>query len=494
MKVLERVTAALLGGQIDAIVTDRVAAALKDARVQAAATSLDEPGFRKLTGEPLRELLIAPPEVQQRITYFLWKTNPLAKWLVNIVAAFVLAQGLPFEADDDDVKDVLKKFWGDAINNLDLEQGNFLRQLAIFGEQCWPVFVAEQTGMVRLGYLDPENIKEVVRDPENVRVVIGIVAKPTAIGAGGSAEGRKYRVILHPDAEPFLSADARAWREENAERECFYFAINKLSNEERGSSDLFVLADWLDGYEQFLFDFLERWPQQNAFIWDVLLAGADDKAIEDWVKKNGGPPKPGSIRAHNEKCTWTAVSPELKTIEAETGARVVRNHVLGASGLPEHWFGGGGDVNRATAAEMGAPAFRLIEDRQKVWKFVLETMFRYVIRKAREKNVLRVDDAKADAFSVQTYQLDKGDLSKFAAAVQSLAAALTAAQTQGWLTPERAAQIFAFGLSFIGYELDADDAADEAKNLDEAKGYDDYTKRTAGTPGTPGTDGTAKTT
>lgn len=469
MNILERVTAAVLGGQIDALVSNRVAAALEDARVQAAATSLDEPGFRKLTGEPLRELLVAPPEVQQRITYWLWKTNPLAKWLVNIVAAFVLAQGLPFEAEDDDVKDVLKKFWADPINNLDLEQGNFLRQLAIFGEQCWPVFVAEQTGAVRLGYLDPENIQQVVRDPENVRVVIGIVAKPST----GAGEGRKYRVVLHPDAEPFVSADARAWREENTE-ECFYFAINKLSNEERGSSDLFVLADWLDGYEQFLFDFLERWPQQNAFIWDVLLKDKTDKEIDEWLRKNGGILKPGTIRAHNDGVVYTAVSPELKTIEAETGARVIRNHVLGAQGLPEHWFGGGGDVNRATASEMGTPAFRMIEDRQKVWKFILETMLRYVIRKAREKGMLRVTDEAADAFSVQTYQLDKGDLATFSTAVQSLSAALTAAQTQGWITQERAARVFAFGLSFVGYELDADDAADEAKGAAEKKGYEDY--------------------
>lgn len=489
MNVLTRLTASLLGGTVDALVTDRVAAALDAARHQASSTSLDEPGFRKLTGEPLRELLIAPPETQHRICYWLWKTNPLAKWLVNIVAAFVLAEGLPFEADDDAVKDCLTRFWRDPINNLDLEQANFLRQLAIFGEQCWPVFVAEQTGMVRLGYLDPENIQEVVRDPENVRVVIGIVAKPSTVAGGGTSEGRVYRVILHPDAEPWLSPEARAWRAAHAERECFYFAVNKLSNEERGSSDLFVLADWLDGYEQFLFDFLERWPQQNAFLWDVLLTGMDEPQIQEWVKQNGGPPKPGSVRAHNEKVVWSAVAPELKTLEAETGARVIRNHVLGAQGIPEHWFGGGGDVNRATASEMGAPAYRMIEDRQRTWKYVLETVLRYVVRRAREAGALRVDAEAAEAFSVQTFEVEKGDVAKFAAAVQSLSTALVAAQTQGWLTPERAAKVFAFGLGFVGYELDGDEAADEAAEADEKKGYDEYT-RPGGTP-TPAAEGGA---
>jgi hypothetical protein len=42
-----------------------------------------------------------------------------------------------------------------------------VRELAIFGEQCYPAFVNEHDGMVRIGYLDPALIATVVMDPDN---------------------------------------------------------------------------------------------------------------------------------------------------------------------------------------------------------------------------------------------------------------------------------------------------------------------------------------
>jgi hypothetical protein len=42
-----------------------------------------------------------------------------------------------------------------------------VRELSIYGEQCYPTFVNELDGFVRLGYLDPSLIETIVKDPDN---------------------------------------------------------------------------------------------------------------------------------------------------------------------------------------------------------------------------------------------------------------------------------------------------------------------------------------
>ena len=64
-------------------------------------TLLDEVrGFRKHTGEKL--LSRSLPEVSQdrmiEICYWLWDNYPMAKWIINVIVSFIIAEGLPFES------------------------------------------------------------------------------------------------------------------------------------------------------------------------------------------------------------------------------------------------------------------------------------------------------------------------------------------------------------------------------------------------------------
>ncbi len=466
MKLWQKLTGVLFGAAIEDIVEERIEAAVN--------LSADEPGFRKLTGSSTRELPIATQERQIEIAYWLWKTNPLANWIIETIKDFALAEGLPWSAKNEKVQEVLEGFWKDPLNQMDLYLENLVRELGIYGEQCLPVFVAEQTGRVRLGYVDPAQIDKVVTDPENVKIAIGVKLKSES----GVSDGKKYRIILDPEAENLISKRAKNIRRAFTAGECFYFAINRVTNEPRGTSDLFTLADWLDGYEQFLFDYADKWPLLNSFIWDVELEGFTPDQIKQWLKENKAP-KPGSMRAHNEKVKWEAVTPDLKAEDASDGARLLRNHVLGAKSLPEHWYGGAADVNRATAAEMGTPTFKMISSRQNLVGYIVETLLRYQARKANEAKYLSVSDQELYDITVQRPEVAQKDISKFSAALQSLSNSLVVAQANGWLTQEKAAQIYAFGLAFVGYELSAEDAAEEAGQADEEEGFEDYTGETA---------------
>lgn len=461
MKITERLIGAFFGDLIEAKVTER----LKAASVLDAPT---EAGWRKLTGNPDRNLLPTTQDRMIEIAYWLYETNPLARWYVDITVAFILGEGLPYEAEDDDVKDALDDFWFDPINRMDLYFPKHCRELHIYGELCLPVFTAQNTGKVRLGFIDPAQIAEVYTDPENIKMVIGVAIK----GSTGTNDTRKLVTILPKDAEYVLSRGARAARDTMTDGECFFYAINNVTNSPRGRSDYLPIADWLDAYEQFLFDYADKWPQLNAFVWDMLVTGGTDKEIREQLANFSK--KSGSVFGHNDKVTLTAVTPDLKALEAEKGARLFRNHILGRKGFPEHWYGGGGEVNLATAGEMGTPTYKMLSLDQKEIKYILEDIFTVVIDRRRQANTLRITDEEALRFTVSTPELISKDITKNSSAITQVAAALTTAETQGWIDKEAARKVFGFIVGMLGIEIDLDEARDNLNTQKEEKGYEDY--------------------
>lgn len=451
----------VLGDIIDAKVAERLPAAARG--------SAEDIGWRKLTGNSERELVSTTQERMIEIAYWLWETNPMAGWMIDLMVAFVLGEGLPYEADDPDVKKILDDFWDNPVNRMGVFFPKHVAELGIFGELMFPAITAQQTGRLYTGYIDPAQIDRVVTDPENVKMIIGVTLKSTADGPG-----RQYKTILPDEAEYVLSPAAQALRESFADGECFFFSINNVTNSPRGRSDLIRVADWLDAYEQFLFDYADKWPLLNSFLWDLQVNGGDSAEVEKQLKLITK--KSGSTYAHNENVKLTAITPDLKAVDAEAGARLLRNHILGSQSIPEHWFGGGGDVNRATAGEMSAPIFKMLSMRQKVVKTILEDLFTHAIRKARQAGYLRVTDDQAKSFSVVTPELNAKDVSKFGAAVQQTAAALVGAETQGWIDKDTARKIFGVTMGFIGIDIDLDAVVNTLKEQKAVAGYEDYTK------------------
>ncbi len=465
--ITERLVTAFFGDAIDAKVKEQI-------KMQAASASesLEEEGYRKLTGDSTRTLPGMNQDRMIQIAYWLWKTNPLGNWIIEIMTGFVVGEGFRIEAEDETVKEILNKFWDHPLNNLNIYLEKHVRELGIYGEQCWPKFVGDYTGTVALGYVDPANIKTVVTDPENCKMVIGVVTRGVNF-----TDGRKYKAVLHPDAEEFLSPSARSWRD-NCQYACYFSAINNVTNDPRGTSDLFVVADWLDAYEQFLFDYADKWPMLNTFVWDMLVEGGSPATIAEQVKTFTK--KSGSVFGHNEKVKVTPSTPDLKSIDAAAGAQLFRNHILGNKSLPEHWYGGGGDVNRATAAEMGTPTMKMLSSRQKLVIFIVCSVLDDVLREAETHGMLKGVAEDKRGYKLITPELASKDITKFSAAIQALTTSLVSAEVNGWIDRDNAVKIWAFCLSMIGYELDVDAISENLDDEEIKKAYEDYLKKEKG--------------
>jgi hypothetical protein len=281
--------------------------------------------------------------------------------------------------------------------------------------------------------------------------------------------------VLPEGGEEILSSSANAIRQTMTDGECIYFAINNVTNSPRGRSELLVVADWLDAYEQFLFDYADRWPLLNTFVWDLMVQGGTDETIKAELAKFTK--KSGSVYGHNEKVTAEARAPQLQSYDAAAGARMFRNHILGAKGLPEHWYGGGGDVNLATAKEMDMPTLKMMGEKQRYFKFILESVIGFVIARAREAGYLRVSDEQANAWSVMMPELAAKDITKYATAIQQLLTSLGIAQQNGWVDKDTALKVFAFCIAMIGYELDPEAIKKAVEKEEKEREQQDYLKK-----------------
>lgn len=420
----------------------------------------DEENWRALTGDTKRDLTPITQKRMRDTALYLWEVNLLANRLIELPLGYILGEGVKLHCDDDDNQAILKRFWRDPINQMDMKLTKKARELALFGEQCYPTFVNEHTGHVRLGYLDPALIETVVTDPDNSEQPIGIVTCKD-----GKGVARRYKVIVN-GSENVFTQRTQEIRKTFTDGEAFYFTINDLSNGKRGRSDLLAQADWLDGYDQFLFGELDRAQFLRAFIWDVELKGATPEEVK--VRAKGiSPPAPGSTRVHNDSETWTAVTPQLNAHDSSASASLFRNHVLGGGTIPEHWFGGGGDVNRAVGAEMGEPTFKMFSMRQKTIKHILESIGIYVLRQNALVHGGAEPDLEDEAFEVEAIfpEMTAKDTSKYAAALQQVVVGAAIGVEKGLITEETAIKLINAISGRLGIEIDA---AEELKNAKDA--------------------------
>jgi hypothetical protein len=423
----------------------------------------DEDQWRPLTGDTLRDLSPVTQERMQKIASKLWESNLLANALVELVVAFLIAEGVRLTVKDKANQRLLDRFWRDPINNMDVKLPQYIREMELYGEQCYPVFVGAED--VRIGYLDPMLIGEIVMDPDNPSQPIGVVTKKNNKGLY-----KKYRVIINGAEDAFTNRTQQIRATGFTDGDCFLFQVNKLASGKRGRSALLAPADWLDAYDEFMFGEQDRARFMRSFFYDVTLKGATPDDVKTRASQISAP-GPGSVRVHNDSEEWKVEAPNLQAADSSEHARMFRNHILGGARMPEHWYGGGGDVNRASASEMGEPTFKSLALRQGLWKSFLEQMGRYVLRRAGSTEP-EFDD---EAFNVvaEFPELTAKDTTKWAAALQQVSASMVIAIGQGLITQETAVRMIGAIAERLGVQFDAEKELEEAQTQAAARREED---------------------
>lgn len=429
------------------------------AAIDWASVGEDEPtyyGYRGM-GQPLRDLLAGRHKMALEAAWNMYVSNPLAKRLLELKRDFVVGEGITFEAEDKSVKEVLENFWNDPVNNFDHWIHEMALELGLWGEQIYPVFVrtGEDVGIgdgrVRCAVIDPLRVRKVITDPNNARVKTEVhVFAPSGLG-----RPVRYGIVHEADSGP---NKGKLVVPEGFKRACFYFSVNSLSNSTRGIPDLLAQSDWLEQYDQYLFNVGRRQLLLTYMVWDVLLQGADETQILE-KKKQIKAPKPGSALVRNENEVWTPITPDLNEAGSEIAGRQLLGHIVGTQGFPEHWFGRGEAATRATAKEMGEPVIKSLTSRQRYFRYMLRHMMNFAIDQAMIAGKIGEDVDRS--FILNMPDVSVRDTGTAATALLQASQALVLATQQGYVSREKAIEIFAQISAQLGVEIDVQKVLEE---------------------------------
>jgi hypothetical protein len=423
----------------------------------------EDPTYKRLTSpNSLRDLNPVMHLRMQQIAFFLRATTPFGKRIVEVISDYVVGEGFTPTANDERVQEVIDRFWKDPINRMSQQENgesnvsDYCDELTTFGELCVPVTVNPVDGFVRLGYIDPQRIEAVeyaTLNATNIDVADAPqeeTAFPIAVRLRrrfNEPEGRRLEII-RVDEDPNSPTFGQL------KGDCFYWAINKAKGASRGLSELFALADWIDVFDQMIFDYADKVRFLNAFVWDYTIKGADEPTVKKYVKElTQNPPRQGGVQVHNDQVEIKAQVPSMQGADMSEAVRTVKLYGLGGAGLPAWFFADPIDANRNTAEEMTGPTGKKLTRRQNHARGAIWQILSFVVQQAIYHGVLpeKIDTT----VKIQTPDLMIKDLQKAGTTLGAVSNALSVGEENGWIQSETAARGFHVVLSQIGIDVDS---------------------------------------
>lgn len=419
----------------------------------------------------LRDLIGGALHRAQEMSVHLYRANPLANRAIKIYTTYMAGSGFALSCNNPEVQQVAEEFWTAERNRLDRNHRNLARSHLLFGESILPV-AADETGNTTIGLIDPARVSQILRNPLN-NLILDQVLLTNDLG-----HELEPLLVVRTQTDPF-EGDAGLMMGNT-----FAHLHDRIGAASRGTPFLLPIIDWLDGFDQVLWELLERLKAIRAFYWDVEVQGGQTE-LDDIEKRWGHlPPRPGSIRYHSTGVTVKAEAPVLGASEDVAAARFMLRHIATGAGLAPHWLGDPEDANRATAESMDDPVLRAIEDVQTEWKTIAEDAIRFAVdQKVKAKTLPTLVDRHTEdgqptgdfipareAVQVQVPALSDDDVVAAAGALAQVANAFVQLDLAGAAGPEVFRRVVRQMLPALGIP------ADELPEPDDDDGTEDTSK------------------
>jgi hypothetical protein len=219
--------------------------------------------------------------------------------------------------------------------------------------------------------------------------------------------------------------------------DCKHYAINRLVGGIRGQGDLVPLLPWLRRYKDWLTDRVRINKFKGAFLWDVMLKGADRRRVEARKQEIGGEaPASGSVLVHNDSEEWKPIQPQIAAESVAEDGRAIRLMVAAGAGIPLHFVAEPEGTSKATAAEMLAPTVRHYARRQLVFGWMIVDLAR--VCGAR----YGLSAGQLAEIEPEFEDLTARDNLETAEAAHTIAQALEIARRSNWIGEDEAAELF----------------------------------------------------
>lgn len=407
----------------------------------------DDRFFKQIGPVTELDLPLGMMEKAQRLSLLLFRKNVRAWNTIELDKDFVIGAGVRVKAADPKVLERIKLHW--RVNQWQKKLPERIRALALFGEQLYPAFIQDGTGLVRLSSISPMRIRNVVTDPEDSEIITHITAHLGKMPGFGETpvttqdeKLTKYRLI-QPRLDGTLEDDPG-----NFDGLAFFYPINRVGGGTRGVPDLSPSLDWLEGLDIFSFSLLEKAAIQQQVVWDLTIEGADDDEVQERADQLITDLLSGSAFGHNEKVKLQALVAQLSGGDAETIIRILLRHIQAGTRKAGMFFGDSDDLTRASASELAIPVGKMIEGRQSFVRMMLEEILQFDIEQGLKAGAL--PRGTNTSFEIKMARVWLRDLSTATTALSTLATALTMAQESEWIDKQRATEIFEVGVEHLG--------------------------------------------
>jgi hypothetical protein len=324
-------------------------------------------GFKLAGKAGSREVPYWTREKARTYSVTAYRSNPMATAIVDTYTAFCVGdKGVTWQASNDQVAEVVKEFWDDPANNLGGIQEVSLRSQLLLGEKLYQLLVGPASGVVRFSPVDPANI-------EDVSCRFGNPLWPDQVLLPGrDNEGLVWDLAQVNDATGLREGEAMFWA-----------PWRTLDTDTRGMPFLTPVLDWLDSYDTVLSNLIDRTALARYMVWDVSVAGGQDK-VDEFVAARGGThiPPSGSVEVHNDAVTWKPQTVSSGAFEDSAANRSVLTNIASGTGLAKTWLAEPEDANRATSLTMAEPVRRRVGGIQKTWLAQQTELVRFAVDRA----------------------------------------------------------------------------------------------------------------
>ncbi len=399
-----------------------------------AGTEFDDRLFASLDVGLKIDLLPEKIKIGQRLSLLLYRKNVRAFASIELIKDFVLGDGIRFKANDPEVQKILDDHW-EENQWMDIIEER-IRALAIFGEQLYPVFIEEKTGMVTVSSISPFFITQVIRDPENAEQLKAVKVSISSSASETEPDIKTFNLIEKPGDK------------EVPENPAFLFGVNRVSGATRGTPDLMPSLDWLEGLDNMVFSMLERASLSQNVVFDLEMQGLTEEKLRIEGKKFMSQLRSGETFAHNESVKLDIKVPKLAASDSETMVSIMLRQIQAGTRLAGLFFGDSADLTRSSASELSIPVAKAIQGRQNFIRRMLEKIFKFQITQSKKAGTLSKN--ADEGFEIEMARVFLRDTSVIATSLNSLSGTLESAVKNKWITNDQAAKFYRSGLEELG--------------------------------------------
>ena len=408
-----------------------------------------------------------------------YRTNPIFQSLVEMVVSMIVGNKVTIVvngleelkgaelANAQKLQDVLDAHWFDPRNDWQKLLPDISRDAFIFGEVIPIPNTDYMTGDTFWGFIPPEAIKKMNRDPLNARRVISLVVQASAgeelelpiIQKDSSGNSRDTLEKFYGNAQN-STANRLTGR-------CYYWALNRALTSARGAGDFVQAIRPAKDAVRLISSVSDRAYLNNRVVGDIqfpdnwsqeqINAALDPTNKDEYINPPRVDMDGPQVFGHSAGIQWKFVTPQIAATESEAVFKMLKAIVcVSAHNVPEHiLFGQGENANRATAYEMGDPFYQYLNARQTIVKNWIGEICDFVIdQKLIFSNELDgIPEDKLYDYTIVMPSVDVDNVSQQVDIVNKKLLAVTSAKMTGGVDEQQAGAIARDLLEELGMKI-----------------------------------------